>query len=122
MSDPADIVREYYPRIDGVETDWVIDLFAPEAVYERADATYTGRSAIDRFFRHERLIRGAHIIDDLWSDDATRTVFVTGRFEGCGAQGDARGVKFADVWQFDVVGKVTKRQTFLGLGHAYVER
>ncbi|MES2059321.1 MAG: nuclear transport factor 2 family protein [Pseudomonadota bacterium] len=122
MSGIRDKIVEYYPHIDRVETDWVLALFAPEAIYERADIVYDGIAAIDRFFRQERQIRGAHIIDRLWSDDDSGTVFVTGRFEGQGVGGDAREVKFADIWQFNGSGKVVRRQTYLGLGHAYVER
>jgi ketosteroid isomerase-like protein len=122
MSTIRDIVVDYYPRIDRVETDWVLALFAPEAVYERADMTYQGLPAIDKFFRYDRQIRGTHIIEQLWSDEHSATVFVTGRFEGQGANGDARGVKFADIWHFNGSGQVVRRQTYLGLGHAYVER
>ena len=100
----------------------MLGLFAPEAVYERADRIYDGLPAIGKFFREERQIRGEHIIDRIWSDEASATVFVTGRFEGRGAEGDPRRVKFADIWHFDGNGLVDKRQTYLGIGHAYVER
>lgn len=116
------IVADYYPRIDRVDIEWVLSLFAEDAVYERADITYDGLPAIRKFFSVDRRIRGVHVIDGLWSDEATGTVFVTGRFEGKGAEGDARMVKFADIWHFDDQGLVRKRQTYLGLGHAYVAR
>jgi ketosteroid isomerase-like protein len=120
--DGEGLIAEYYPHIDRVDTDWVLALFAPDAVYDRADRTYAGIEAIGRFFREERQIRGEHRVERLWADPATRSVFVTGRFEGHGAAGDARSVGFADVWEFDAAGRVKHRQSYLSLGHAYVER
>ena len=117
-----DIVAAYYPRIDAMDVDWVMALFAPGAIYRRADACYEGFAAIDHFFRVARKIRGRHVIERLWSDDASRTVFVTGLFEGQGVEGDARQAGFADIWYFGEGDLVDFRQTYLALGHAYVER
>lgn len=117
-----DIITDYYPHIDNVDTDWVLRLFADDAVYERADATYNGISEIRRFFCSERQIRGKHKLSGIWTDPASNTVFVTGRFEGYGAEGDARSVKFADIWRFNESSKVIKRETYLGLGQAYIQR
>ncbi|MDT9598476.1 nuclear transport factor 2 family protein [Sphingosinicella sp. GR2756] len=114
------LIREYYRRIDAVDVDWVVDLFAPDAVYERADATYDGIAAISKFFREDRQIRGEHVIDRIWTDGDS--VAATGEFRGRGAAGDARNVRFADVWMFDADGRVRCRQSYLALGHAYVER
>lgn len=114
------VVRDYYDHIDRVDLDWVLALFAPDAVYERADATYSGISAIARFFREERLIRGVHAIERLWADDDS--VVALGEFRGVGAAGDARRVRFTDVWHFGADARVRRRQTFLALGHGYVER
>lgn len=122
MKNIAQIIAAYYTRIDAVDIDWVVGLFAADAAYQRADARYEGIAAIDRFFRVERQIRGTHLIDRLVSDAATRTVFATGVFEGRGASGDARRAGFADIWQFNEDGKVTERETYLALGHAYVEK
>ncbi len=115
-------IEAYYPHIDNVDIDWVIALFHEDAVYQRADIIYRGLAELRKFFFEERQIRGEHIVDALWADDATETVFVTGRFEGQGVAGDPRSVAFADVWRFDDAGLVVRRQTYLGLGHAYVER
>src|SRR5687768_15699343 len=93
------LIREYYRRIDAVDLDWVLALFAPDAVYERADATYEGSAAISKFFREDRQIRGEHEIDHIWCDGDS--LVATGEFRGQGAAGDARNVRFADVWMFD---------------------
>ena len=122
MNDPASIVSEYYAHIDAVDTDWVIALFAIDAVYRRADMIYAGLPAIARFFREERKIRGRHSLEAMWIDSPSRSVVVTGQFEGQGISGDSRSVGFADVWHFNSSTLVTRRQTYLALGHRYVER
>lgn len=114
------LIADYYRHIDRTDVDWVLALFAPDAVYERADATYTGIAAIARFFRQQRRIRGEHVIERMWTD--ADSVVATGEFRGTGEAGDARRVRFADVWRFGGDGRVVRRQTFLALGHGYVER
>lgn len=122
MSDWQQKVSEYYPHIDAVDTDWVLALFADDAIYFRADAVYAGRPAIARFFCEDRKIRGRHTIEKMWMDRHSASVVAVGRFDGQGVSGDSRSVRFADVWQFNEAGLVTQRQTFLALGHQYVER
>ncbi len=125
LSKPSSSVRgaliaDYYQHIDQQDIGWVVALFSPDAVYERADATYSGISAISKFFRHDRQIRGKHSIERIWTD--TDSVVAIGEFRGKGASGDARRVRFADVWRFGQDGLIRHRQTFLALGHSYVER
>lgn len=118
----AHIIREYYARIDRCDTDWVVDLFDDEAVYERAETVYRGRPEIARFFREERRIRGHHRIDDLLTSHDGDLVVAIGCFRGTGAAGDARQVGFADVWQFGSGGRIRCRRTFLARGSDYVRR
>jgi ketosteroid isomerase-like protein len=113
-------VRTYYDRIDADDTDWVLSLFTPDAVYERADATYRGTEALREFFCILRRIRGAHTVERIWLVDAA-TVVVLGRFEGLGGRGDRRAVDFADVWNFSDGEHVDHRRTYLALGHEYVQ-
>lgn len=115
-------VAEYYRRIDQNDMDWVVSLFSPDAVYERAEASYSGLSEIGRFFREQRLIRGVHQIDTLVanSDADGDVVVAVGRFDGTGRHGDPKSVGFADVWRFDTEGLVKKRQSYFALGSTYV--
>jgi ketosteroid isomerase-like protein len=122
MSSPQEKVADYYPAIDRVDHDAVLSLFAPDAVYKRADVEYRNLTEIRAFFCEKRQIRGRHTIDRIWADRDGTTVFVTGAFDGQGGAGDPRSVQFADVWQFNDVGLVRERQTYLAMGHAYVER
>lgn len=113
-------IGSYYALIDNLEIPRVTALFARDAVYKRAERTMNGLGEIESFFQNERLIRGKHILDSLWSDDSRGVVFVTGLFDGHGAEGDSRQVEFADVWRFNDEGLVSSRRTFLSLGQAYV--
>lgn len=118
--DAADLTREYYRRVDARDTSWIVNLFADDAVYDRAETTYRGRAAIARFFQVERQIHGSHKLDDLIVEARSRIVVATGRFNGVGKAGDARDVGFADVWRFNSDQRVIRRQTFLALGNQYV--
>jgi hypothetical protein len=118
--DIISIIREYYPRIDAGDFDWVVGIFAPDAVYDRADVRYAGIARIGHFFRVERQIRGVHTVADLWSDKGRRTVWATGVFEGQGAMKDDRRAGFADIWRFNHADLVERRQTYLAIGHDYV--
>lgn len=113
-------ICEYYARIDRSDLDWVVAIFDSAAVYERADATYAGLEAIDRFFRKERHIRGVHHVDRIFTNAEEDTVVAIGRFQGAGKRGDARDVRFADIWEFNRSGRVARRRTFLALGSDYV--
>ncbi|WP_447764530.1 nuclear transport factor 2 family protein [Sphingopyxis panaciterrae] len=118
----AQLIREYYTRIDRCDTDWVVALFDDDAVYERAEAIYAGRAAIARFFCEERQIRGVHHVEDLLTSREGDRVVAIGRFRGTGAAGDARDVGFADLWQFGSDGRIHRRRTFLARGSDYVRR
>ncbi|MBS0420076.1 MAG: nuclear transport factor 2 family protein [Proteobacteria bacterium] len=113
------IVREYYQRIDANDVDWVLARFSPQATYDRAGVTYRGAHEIRDFFCVQRQIRGVHRIEELWTA-APHVVFVLGQFSGAGASGDARTVRFSDVWWFDPDSRISHRETFLARGHDYV--
>ena len=114
-------IRTYYERIDANDTDWVLKLFAPDAVYERADAVYAGHEELRQFFCERRQIRGTHAVEAIWSVDGDSKAIAVGRFSGRGAAGDARDVEFVDIWYFADDASVTRRRTFLALGNRYVE-
>ncbi|MFC3052244.1 nuclear transport factor 2 family protein [Kordiimonas pumila] len=114
----GNIISEYYSRIDSCDIEWVIKLFAENAIYHRADSAYCGRNQIHKFFTDGRKIRGDHILDSIWSFD--HRVICTGTFKGVGAAGDPRKVGFSDFWAFDQKHLVVERQTYLALGHQYV--
>lgn len=120
MASRTQVIREYYARIDANDTEWVLALFASDVVYERAGALYTGAAEVRRFFSVERQIRGTHEVEHLWQA-AVNVVVAVGRFYGVGAAGDSRAVRFADIWWFDHVNHIERRETFLGIGHEYVE-
>jgi ketosteroid isomerase-like protein len=122
MGSIRDLVAAYYPAIDRSDVERILRMFAEDAVYERAGVEYRDLASIRKFFSEDRQIRGEHVINRVWADEASRTVFVTGRFEGQGADGDPRSFGFADVWHFNEADLVSKRQSFLALGHAHAAR
>lgn len=122
MTDIRDVVAGYYPAIDRSDFEYILPMFAEDAVYYRAGMEYRHMPSIRKFFVEERQISGTHTIDGLWSDAVSRTVFVTGCFDGQGAAGDARSFGFADVWHFNDANLVSKRESFLALGHAHAAR
>lgn len=119
MSAPRDTIREYYRRIDANDTEWVLQLFSADARYDRAEATYQGAEELTDFFRVRRQIRGVHSVESVWSVEP-HIVIALGRFDGVGAKGDARSVRFVDIWSFESLDRVGHRQTFLALGQSYV--
>ncbi len=120
MSTNEQIVAEYYARIDKCDFDWIVDLFADNAVYKRADSTYDGKPAIEDFFRNKRKIKGIHTIETITATDTQ--VFAVGHFEGTGEKDDQKSIGFVDVWDFNSEGKVNLRRSYLALGHEMVLR
>jgi ketosteroid isomerase-like protein len=117
---PTESIREYYARIDANDTEWVLALFAPDAVYERAGTVFKGAEEVRHFFCVQRQIRGTHDVERIWLPEHNVVVAV-GRFQGVGAEGDSRCVRFADIWWFGDCGRIERRETFLGMGHRYVQ-
>lgn len=113
------LIADYYKRVDAQDLDWVLALFADDAVYDRADASYVGIDAITRFYRGERKILGAHTLDSIASSE--ELVMVTGVFSGKGHDGSSKHIGFADAWQFNNTGQVARRRTYLALGSDYVK-
>jgi ketosteroid isomerase-like protein len=116
----AALIERYYANVDAAAIDEVVAMFAKNAVYERAGTIYRGLPAISNFFRHERLIRGIHRIEEIasWGQRA----FAAGWFDGAGVSGDARQVGFVDLWHFDENGSVIERRTYLNTGHDIILR
>lgn len=112
-------ISNYYARIDANDIGAAMEYFRDDAVYERADRVYDSKPRIKNFFT-ERLIRGAHAIEELW--EVPGGVVAVGVFEGIGEKGDSRHVGFTDIWTFDGADRVMRRPTFLATGDAIVER
>lgn len=118
---PIDKVVRYYSDVDAQDLGAVLRLFAEDAVYVRADAHYAGKQAIERFYREQRLIRGVHVIDRCWQQNESAVIVVTGEFKGRGRDERPRQVRFSDIWEFDPGHQVRRRETYLAIGHGYVQ-
>lgn len=113
------IVRDYYKNIDRNDLESVLAIFAEDASYNRAGLLYEGKDQLRELFSTERKIRGVHRLDSVVRG-RDGTIVAVGSFEGVGAQGDRREVRFADVWRFGREPLVSHRDTFLARGGEYV--
>jgi len=95
-------------------------LFADDAIYERAGSRFVGKTALREFFAVHRKIRGVHSLQKIWSVE-DNIVVVTGCFNGVGANGEPRSIGFSDIWYFDADRRVSQRQSYLAIGHEYIE-
>lgn len=116
MTDIREATMGYYTAIDRSDVEHVLRMFADEAIYDRAGVEYRSVPAIRKFFCEDRQVTGRHEVEDIWADNASRTVIAAGRFEGHDTAGQPRAFGFCDIWRFDEAGRVAKRQSFLALG------
>ncbi len=99
--------RRYYDLIDANDYEGLVQLFAPDVVYERpGQSRIEGRSALRRFYEDERpLSDGSHEIHTLLTDG--ETVAVRGTYTGR-QDGEPVELGFADFHVFE--GDVIKRR------------
>ena len=114
MSKFSKIARDYYAQVDAENYDWVVDMFAPDAVYDRAGEMIKGHADLRDFYEGVRKIKITHQDLQIWASGPD--VFVEGSFSGTGADGTNRVGQFADHWTFNDAGKVTLRRTSLFTG------
>ncbi|WBB80956.1 nuclear transport factor 2 family protein [Micromonospora sp. WMMD882] len=119
MTDPTDrheayarTVRDYFGLIDAGDLLGSVALFTPDAVYHRpGHAPMVGQDRIAHFYRKLRPIRsGAHTLDAVIVDD--RGVATHGGFRGVGLDGNPIDLRFADFFEFDAAGGITRRETY----------
>lgn len=109
----------YYSLVDSESIDEVLRLFSEDATYMRCESFYKGIAEIERFYKEERKIRGAHDIKYLWV--VGKIGIVEGTFSGRGADANPKHVGFADFFTFNQDGKISDRRTYLQLGSNYVK-
>ncbi|MHA1543543.1 MAG: nuclear transport factor 2 family protein [Alphaproteobacteria bacterium] len=114
MSDYSKIALEYYTQVDAKNYAWVVNMFAPDGVYDRAGGLIKGHTELRKFYQGVRKIKITHGDLKVW--DCGRDIFVEGSFSGEGADGTARAGQFADHWTFNDAGKVKLRRTSLFTG------
>lgn len=119
MSELSKIARDYYLQVDKENYDWVVDMFAPDGVYDRAGTLITGHAELREFYTAARKIKITHQDIKVW--ECGRDIFVEGSFSGVGADGSNRAGRFADHWTFNDAGKVSLRRTSLFTGSGYIK-
>jgi ketosteroid isomerase-like protein len=107
-----ELVRRYYELVDNGDTDGLVELFSPDAVYRRPGyEPLCGREHLRRFYDEQRVIReGSHSVDSVITSGAE--VAVQGSFHGVLHNGKEVDLRFADF--FTVASGVTfsRRDTY----------
>ncbi|MFB6094326.1 MAG: nuclear transport factor 2 family protein [Halanaeroarchaeum sp.] len=107
----AGTVRRYYDLVDEDAVGALVDLFAPDVVYERpGQDRIEGREELERFYREGRpLSAGTHEVHRVI--EGREAVATRGTFTG-EQDGEAVELGFADVFTFDEEGRIATRFTY----------
>jgi ketosteroid isomerase-like protein len=105
-------VQRYYELVDDGDIPGLLDLFAPDAVYERPGyPPMTGRAELDAFYSGERVIdSGKHTLREIVA--GSDVVAVHGDFTGRLKDGTEVTVRFADFFAFGTDGRFRRRDTY----------
>ncbi|MFI0820605.1 nuclear transport factor 2 family protein [Streptomyces sp. NPDC021098] len=107
-----DAVYRYYSLVDACRFDELVELFTPDATYERPGyEPLVGRGELAAFYHGKRVIAdGRHTIDRLLTAD--QEAVVRGGFTGLLKGGDAVSLRFADFFRTDRNGLFAHRATY----------
>lgn len=108
-------VLKYYQLVDSQDYPSMYQLFSSDAVYQRCEQTISGMDEFKHFYEHERSIIGKHSLITLIAQD--KTVAVRGVFIGKNKENQSIKLEFADFFEFNATGKITKRTTYLATGY-----
>jgi ketosteroid isomerase-like protein len=105
------LVTELFAVIDGRRWDDLVTVFAEDGVYLRPGyPALTGLEAIERFYRHERIIAaGEHRVEHVVGDLGVAACW--GRFTGFSKSGEPLEEDFADTYRVRD-GRIVHRRTF----------
>ena len=105
------LIRNYYRDIDRGDMQRVLDLFAPEATYQRSASLYfDSKDAIVAFYTETRKLKGSHAVREICGDG--NDVRVVGSFRGTN-DGKPVEIQWRDRWIFNDDGKVKRRESEL---------
>ncbi len=107
-----DLVLRYYEAVDNNDVAALLDLFEPDAVYERPGYDpLVGRAALEAFYTGVRLIEsGRHGITQLVCSDGK--VAVQGTFEGRLRDASEVSLRFSDFFEEGTSGRFARRTTY----------
>lgn len=108
---PRETAERYYEVVDEGDYERLVELFSPDARYERpGQDVIEGREALLEFYETGRpLSNGSHRLHELVADGDT--VAVRGTFEG-EQDGGFVSFGFADFHVFDDEGRIAVRYTY----------
>lgn len=107
-----DVVRDYYARVDADDIGGMIQLFEPDAIYDRPGCEpLLGRAALEEFYRSQPPIRSRrHALASLIIDGAEAAVH--GSADRITLDGRHSTIGFADFFTISESGLFSSRRTF----------
>lgn len=111
MADIRELALQYYATVDAGNDDATADLFAADATYDRPGYdTFVG-PAIREFYKGDRVIAsGAHTVAEVLVDGNRAATH--GEFNGKLKDGSDAHEGFADFFEFNAAGEITKRTSY----------
>jgi ketosteroid isomerase-like protein len=105
------VVREYYDAVDRGDLERILELFAPDATYDRPGYdTIRGREQLRHFYSSERILEGGrHSLEVVVSNGDCVSCF--GRYIGCTRSKTAVDIRFADIHRV-VAEHIAERRTY----------
>ncbi|TSD97284.1 nuclear transport factor 2 family protein [Skermania sp. ID1734] len=105
-------VREYYERVDAGDVEGVVNMFAPDAEYQRPGYDpFIGHAALERFYGGQRVIKqGRHTVTSVIGNGGD--VAVQGSFAGVLHDGSEVSLRFADFFRVTDGGAFARRDTY----------
>lgn len=108
------IVTDYYRLVDAGDYLPMYQLFSDNIIYQRCEQTLTGMKAFRHFYEVDRQISGQHTVQSSFSN--ANVVVARGMFVGKNRRDQAIQLDFADFFEFDEQGLISKRTTYLANG------
>jgi steroid Delta-isomerase len=105
-------IRLYYRLVDSNDVEGLVELFAPDAVYQRPGySPLTGRDELQKFYHRQRIIeRGEHTLSCIVVRQPH--VAIHGNFVGTLKDGRNVALRFAEFFIFGDDGLFSRRDTF----------
>lgn len=105
-------VKRYYELVDEGDVSGLLELFAPDAVYERPGyPPFKGRGQLEAFYSGDRVIvDGKHTLRHVVA--GSDTVATHGDFAGVLKDGSEVSLRFADFFVVADDGRFSRRDTF----------
>jgi ketosteroid isomerase-like protein len=112
MNERERMIQSMMDAVDANDYDRLREIFADDVYYERPRAApFVGIDSLLRFFREERSVSGKHVPEQIIADDNRGAAW--GVFRGKNRSGADVEITWADVYEFDAVGRIRWRRSYM---------